>query len=157
MRRDEALGPASPVRAVADVCVMPLLTILGFTIERRSDHETRTMFDAVTADGTLVPVVVVAWNESLDGVWRSVVLAGVRTDARWCFCVNGTALRIVDAQRTWSRAYVEFDLALIAREPEARTLLWSVARAESLSLSPPVLDRAVALSADHGVLVCRAL
>ena len=156
-RRDSACGPASPVRAIADAVVVPLLGILGFSVERRSDEETRTVFDAAAVEGAVIPVVVVGWNESLDGAWRTTVLAGVRADARWSFCVNGTALRIVDAQRTWSRAYVEFDLALIAREPEARTLLWSVARAESLSLSPPVLDRAVALSADHGAVVCRAL
>ena len=157
MRRESASGPASSVRAVADALVVPLLTILGFGVERRCDSDTRTVLDAVAREGAVVPVLVVGWNESLDSAWRALVIAGVRTDARWCFCVNGTALRIVDAQRTWSRAYVEFDLALIAREPEARTLLWSVARAESLSLSPPVLDRAVALSADHGAVVCRAL
>src|SRR6185503_5664996 len=97
------------------------------------------------------------WSEPLDAAWRTAVLGGVRADARWCFCINGTAMRIVDAQRAWSRAYVEFDLALITREVETRTLLWSVARAESLSLCPPVLDRAVELSADHGAIICRAL
>jgi hypothetical protein len=157
LKRESACGPASPVRAIADAVVLPLLRILGFSIERRAHHEQRTVFDAVAAEGAVVPVVVVSWSESLDSAWRFAVLGGVRADARWCFCVNGTALRIVDAQRTWSRAHVEFDLALVARETEARTLLWSVARAEALSLSPPVLDRAVALSADHGALVCRAL
>ena len=157
LRRDSACGSASSVRAIADALVVPLLKILGFSVERRLDEETRTVFDAAAVEGAVIPVVVVGWHESLDGAWRAAVLAGVRADARWCFCVNGIALRIVDAQRTWSRAYVEFDLALIAREVEARTLLWSVARAEALSLSPPVLDRAVTLSADHGALVCRAL
>ena len=157
IRRESTCGPASPVRAIADTVVLPLLRILGFSVKRRADKETRTTFDAVALEGAVIPVIVVSWSEPLESAWRVAVLGGVRADARWCFCINGTALRIVDAQRTWSRAYVEFDLALVTREAEARTLLWSVARAESLSLSPPVLDRAVELSADHGALICRAL
>ncbi len=156
-RRESTCGPASPVRAIADIVVVPLLRILGFSVERRADEDGRTTFDAVAMGGAVIPVIVVSWNEPLESAWRDAVLGGVRADARWCFCVNGTALRIVDAQRTWSRAYLELDLALVTRDAEARTLLWSVARAESLSLSPPVLDRAVELSADHGALVCRAL
>ena len=156
-RRESSCGPASPVRAIADAVVLPLLTILGFNPERRVDEDGRTLFDAVAPNRAAVPVVVVGWSEPLERAWRAAVLRGVGVDARWCFCFNGTALRIVDAQHTWSRAYLEFDLALIAREDEARTLLWTIARAEALSLRPPLLDRVVVLSAAHGALVCGAL
>jgi hypothetical protein len=155
-RRQATLGPASSLRAISDVAVIPLLRTLGFDITRRIDQGVRTVIHAASPSPA-VPVVVVAWNEPLDGAWREVVLDGIRVDARWCMCCNGSALRIVDAHRTWSRHYLEFDLALVSQDEEARTLLWSVARAESMAARPPLLDRAVALSARHGVTVCKAL
>jgi len=36
-RVDATLGPASSVRAIADVAVVPLLDLLGFTLEGRTD------------------------------------------------------------------------------------------------------------------------
>ncbi len=80
-----------------------------------------------------------------------------RSDARWCFCSNGRALRIVDAQHTWSRDYLEFDLALLPVEPLAQRVLWVLAGAEACAATPPVLDTAAAASARQGVAVCRAL
>jgi hypothetical protein len=99
----------------------------------------------------------VPWNESLERTWRAVVLEGIRSDARWCFCSNATALRIVDGHHTWSRHYVEFDLALASREAPATAALWSLARADAMSGPVTVLDRASALSARHGAAVCKAL
>ena len=156
-RRDTECGPATPVRALTDAVVIPLLSILGLDTTARADGERRTVLHTTPPAGPLVPVVVTGWNDPLDRAWRDAVLDGARADARWCFCINGQALRVVDAQHTWSRAYLEFDLALIAGTPRARMLWWSVLRAEALAASPPVLDRAVALSAQHGVATCRAL
>jgi hypothetical protein len=156
-RRDASLGPAAGIRAIADVAVLPLLKILGFAIERRVDEGARVILDAVTPSRLRVPVIVVAWNESIDRAWRDTVVEGVRTDARWCFCCNGTALRIVDGHHTWSRHYLEFDLTLAPRDASARTVLWSLARAAAVSGEPPFLDRASTLSARHGTAVCKAL
>ena len=155
-RRESALGPAASVRAIADVAVIPLLRILGFDIAQRVDESTRTVLQASAASAVL-PVVIVNWSAPLGGPWRDVVLDGIRADARWCICCNGVALRIVDAHRTWTRDYLDFDLALLAHERAARTLLWSIVRAESLLARPPFLDRAVDLSAHHGVKVRKAL
>ena len=156
-RRDASLGPATSLRAIADVAVLPLLKILGFAVERRADERARVILDAVTPSRLRVPVIVAAWNESLDRAWRDAVVEGVRTDARWCFCCNGTALRIVDGHHTWSRHHLEFDLALAPRDAPARTVLWSLARAAAMSGEPPFLDRASTLSARHGTAVCKAL
>ena len=156
-RREASLGPASSIRAIADVAVLPLLKILGFVIDRRVDEPARAILDAVTPSGLRMPVIVAAWNESLDRAWRDVVVEGVRRDARWCFCCNGTALRIVDGHHTWSRHYLEFDLALAARDSSARTVFWSLARAGAMSARPDLLDRASALSGRHGTAVCKAL
>jgi len=156
-RRESTLGPASSVRSIADAGVIPLLKILGFDIGRRIDDGTRTVLEALGPSGTSVPVAIVQWQEPLDRGWRALVLEGVRTDARWCGCCNGAALRIVDAHRTWSRHYLEFDLALLSREAPARMVFWSLIRAEALAARPPLLDRATVLSARHGAAVCRAL
>jgi len=156
-RRESTLGPASSIRSIADAGVIPLLKILGFEIGRRIDDGTRTVLEALGSSGAAMPVVIVPWQEPLDRGWRALVLEGVRTDARWCGCCNGTALRIVDAHHTWSRHYLEFDLALLTREATARMVFWSLIRAEAMAARPPLLDRATVLSARHGAAVCRAL
>ncbi len=156
-RREALFGPASSIRAIVDGVVIPLLTILGFTVARRVDHHEYARLETSWRGVASVPVAVVGWDGSLDAAWRDAVLDAIRSDARWCFCANGTRLRIVDAHRTWSRQYLEFDLALLAHEPDAMALLWRVASAESLAAKPPLLDRAVDLSARHGTVVCRAL
>ncbi|MBI3048825.1 MAG: N-6 DNA methylase [Acidobacteria bacterium] len=152
-----SLGPASSVRAIADVALIPLLRILGFEIGRRVDRGAETIVEAAASPTAAIPVVVLAWNVPLGQAWRDAVLDGISADARWCLCSNGAALRLVDAQHTWSRRHLEFDLALLAHDDGLRTVLWTLARAEAMAARPPLLDRAAELSARHGVAVCRSL
>jgi hypothetical protein len=152
-RIDIALGPASGIRAITDVAVMPLLRLLGFTVSSR--HEAAGEDWLLATGGPVVGVF--EWNAPLDRAWRSVVLRAIAADVRWCFCCNGRALRIVDARQTWSRDHLEIDLRALSAADEAAALLWSVARADAMTAAPPVLDIAVAESARHGVEVCRAL
>ena len=155
--REASFGPASGIRAISDGVVIPLLKILGFTIGRRVDRDDHACLEATWRASPLVPVAIVGWDQSLDAAWRASIFNAIRCDARWCFCCNGTRLRLVDAHRTWSRHHLEFDLALLGSDADAMTLLWSVCRAESLAAKPPLLDRVVDLSARHGTSVCRAL
>ena len=155
--RDAAFGPASSIRAIADGVAIPLLKILGFSVNRRVDGSDCTRLEAGWRGAALLPVTVLGWDEPLDVAWRESILDAVRADERWTFITNGTLLRIVDAHRTWSRHHLEFDLALLAGDASAFALLWQVARAESLASSPRLLDRAVDQSARHGVAVCGAL
>ena len=156
-RRDASLGPASSPRAIADIAVVPLLKILGYSIERRLDEPGRAVLNAFAPSRTVIPVVIVPWNESLERTWRGVVIEGIRSDARWCFCANGGAFRVVDGHQTWSRNYLEFNLALVPREPHAAALLWSLARADAMTAPITALERASELSARHGAAVCKAL
>ena len=156
-RRDAAFGPASSVRAIADGIALPLLKILGFTVRRRVDGTDCGRLEALWRGTPLVPVTVTGWDLPLDAAWRESIHEAVRADERWSFVVNGTRLRIVDAHRTWSRHYLEFDLALLAHDPDAFALLWRIGRAESLGRSPRLLDVAVDLSARHGAAICGAL
>jgi hypothetical protein len=154
--REASLGPASSARAIADVGVIPLLRLLGYEVSARHDLDDRCV--AVVSAGSLVlPAVVTEWQASLDGAWRHAVHAAIASDARWCLCSNGSALRVVDTHRIWARQYVEFDLDAVAHVPDTLRVFWTLLRADALRGSTPFLDRAVDLSSQHGADVCRAL
>jgi hypothetical protein len=153
--REAELGPASGVRAVCDVAVLPLLDLLGYRIAFRRDESARCEL-VLTAAGSTVPAIVVPWSHPLDILWRDAIRIGVASDARWCVCTNGRSLRIVDTQRTWTRRYLEFDLAAVAHCASTLDVLWMLARADAIGASL-FLEHAAALSARHGTAVCRAL
>jgi hypothetical protein len=156
-RRHSMLGPSSSVRAVSDGAVIPLLRLLGYEVSGRDDRPGRTAMQAVARPSATLPVTVTGWNEPLDDLWRDAVREGIRADARWSICCNGSTLRVVDAHRTWARAYVEFDLALAATEVSTRSVLWNVLWADGIGRRPSFLELAAEGSARHGVAVCNAL
>jgi hypothetical protein len=156
-RSDAALGPVSSVRSIADITVVPLLQMLGYTVGARRDAGDLCSMHIGAAGHTRLVALVLAWGESLASAWRTAVVDSVAADARWVLCCNGLTLRIVDGRRTWSRDYLEFDLALLADDRDVQTVLWSLARAAAMAAAPPLLDTAVDRSARHGVDVCRAL
>ena len=154
--RAASLGPASSVRAVADVAVVPLLHALGYQIDIRRESASRCELVAAGPRATL-PVIVIAWGEALDAVSRDTVRWAIAADARWGLGCNGRVLRLLDSHRTWARLHQEFDLESLAHVPDATTLLWTLVRPAAIAGPEPLLDRAVALSARHGIEVCRAL
>jgi hypothetical protein len=156
-RVEAALGPSSGVRTVADVAVIPLLRLLGYEVASRHDDADRCTLQLAGASPSSVIALIAAWGAPLHALWRTATLSAAETDARWVLCCNGRSLRVVDGQRTWSRDHVEFDLAQVAHDDAAVTMLWSLVRAGAMAGSPPVLDTAVERSARHGVDVCRAL
>jgi hypothetical protein len=156
LRIEQTLGIASSIRAITDVAVVPLVELLGLSIERRIDGPD-TCVVYIAAGPTRLAAIVSAWGEPLDRLWRSSVIHAIAGDARWCVCGNGGAVRLVDAQRTWSRQFLEFDCALLGREPATQQLLWTLLRADALGSDPPVVDRLVDRSRRHGVHVCRVL
>jgi hypothetical protein len=153
----ERLGPAASARMVAELAVLPMLAILELVPSAREDAPSICrVHTACNADsGPLV--VITAYGDSLDRAWRSVVHSAIANDAWWCLCCNGQHVRVVDARRTWSRAYLEFDLAATLEDDDGQALVWSLLRGEALIRRTPVLEEAVRQSADHGVNVCRAL
>ena len=154
---DSTLGAASSVRAITDVALLPLVDLLGLTVLRRADDDGVSCLELRASDQSSVVGLTTTWGEPLERLWRSSIAGAIASDARWCLCCNGRVVRLVDARRTWSRDYLEFDLALLGLQPEAQTLLWSVASARAFAGNPAPLDRAVALSRHHGIEVCRAL
>ena len=155
-RCEKLLGPASSIRAITDAAVVPLARILALDVSERVDSRDQSILSA-RAHRTPVPIVVASWNDTLTHQWRAAVLSAISRDARWCLCCNGRRLRVIDARSTWSRDYLEFDLALLAEDSDAQNMLWSLLRRDALASQPPLLDRAVELSRRHGTEVCRAL
>lgn len=154
--REAELGPASSVRAIADLAAGPLVELLGFRIAARREGVDRCELTLI-AGATSIPALVAPWSHALDAIWREAVRIGVASDARWCLCTNGRALRIIDTHRTWSRHHVEFDLASVAHVPETLRVLWTLGRADAMAGVDPLLDRFVQLSARHGTDVCQTL
>ena len=101
-RVEANLGPASSARAIADAAVIPLLRILGYDVRGRTDRGLAVVLEADAAEIS-IPLVVTAWSDSLDAVWRDVVLDGVRADGRWGLACNGVSLRVIV---TWNAATV---------------------------------------------------
>jgi hypothetical protein len=155
-RLEHVLGMASSVRSIADVAILPLLDLLGLIVDRRIDERERCLLHT-RAGATRVVVIVSAWGEPLERIWRSSVIHAIAADARWCVCCNGRAVRLVDARRTWSRDYLEFDCLLVSREPLTQHLLWTLMRADAIAGNSPFIDRVVDQSRRHGVRVCRVL
>ena len=156
-RIESTLGSASSVRAITDVALLPLVDLLGLAVVRRIDGPDSSRLELAAGPRAGLFAVSAGWGARLDRLWQSTVAGAIGSDARWCLCCNGHALRLVDAQRTWSRDYLEFDLALLGREPEAQSVLWTVAHASAFTGNPALLDNAVTMSRHHGVQVCRAL
>jgi hypothetical protein len=149
--RASQLGPASSIRSISEQSVFPLAESLGFVVDGGP---------VLKADGARVALLVGRWTDSLDTLWRQSLRAGLNVAASWCFCCNGHQLRLVDAEHTHARAYIEFDLALVAHDALAFSIFWGVLRAEAfrrLRGQSALIDRIVARSARHGAAVGRSL
>jgi hypothetical protein len=154
---DLTLGPASSPRAIADVAVVPLLKLLELEVTARTDGQALITISTAWAHRRGPDVLVVGWDQPLSAIWRDAVAAPGRADCRWALCTNGSALRVVDAVRTWSRDHLEVDLAMTGTDPEVQRLLWTFIRGPAIASSPSVLARATDLSAEYGTDICRAL
>ena len=154
------LGPASSIRAIWDVAAVPLAQQLGFTVasDRRTVRNARCA--RLTTDGPRVELLATTWDESLDGLWRDAVRHAILSDVSWILCTNGRQLRLVDGQRTYSRAYVQFELQHAAVYTNTFMMLWALLRAESFAARAPqipLIAELVRSSARHGEAVSRSL
>ena len=101
-------------------------------------------------------LVVTPWGLDLSAVWRQAVLQGIARDVRWCMAISGPVLRVTDSRRTYSRRFVEIDLAAALLEEGTFAVLWGLLRGDALrpdSARGPLLDRAIALSEQHRIEV----
>ncbi len=158
------LGPASSVRAVFDLAAGPLVSLLGFHAAGvdplPSGHLTSALgpSSGIGRSDVSIILLVAPWGAPLESAWRGAVTAGIAAGAAWALCHNGRDLRIVDARRTFSRRYLEFNLDLVLRDAGTFGVLWGLLRAEAFTRGGgAVIDRALALSDAHQVSVGAAL
>src|SRR2546425_1372327 len=112
----------------------------------------RSRLKAARPDSHNVALLVAAWGERLDALWRVAVTQAMRRFASWGLLFNGTHLRIVDSTRPYARRYLEFDLELAADDERAFAAFWSVMRS-----LPTAFHAMVAASERHASRVCRSL
>jgi hypothetical protein len=153
----DRMGPASSARTVLDRLAAPLLSQLGFTISIAPSEGSDLVRVVLGTPGpTPVALIVTPWGRDPAGAWRHGVLHGIASDARWCLCANGPSLRLLDARRTYSRRFAQFDLDLVLDDEAAFGVMWALLRAAAFAREP-LLDQAVALSDQHRAAVRASL
>ena len=153
------LGPASSLRAMVETGIEPLVRLLGFPGLRDLEYGDDTASASLDAAQTLA-IVVTAWSQPLEGLWRMAVVEAQRRSAGWCLLFNGLQLRLVDARRVYSRRFADFDLDAAADEPAVAAALWVLCGAPSFAADldgQTPIARLVAGSEQHGAGVCRSL
>ena len=99
-RRDcEWLGPASTVQTLFEAAAVPLVDALGFDAPSRVERAHGCVVATIQAGREPVVLLVSAWDERLDPLWRTAVIESIRRLAAWSILFNGTHLRLVDAGR----------------------------------------------------------
>jgi hypothetical protein len=153
LRRRQELGPASSLRAMLHAGAEPFLTAFGF--DASSDLATRegivvaTVRDA-TRSVVSAALVVAPWGEPLEPLWREAARHAIERHTSWCFLFNGTHIRVLDAERLFTRRHVEFDLAHAADDPRSLAALKAVLDTYALRALVEESDR-------HAAQVCRSL
>lgn len=146
-----SIGPASSARAVFDVAVGPLLSVLGHGPPSLASF---TWGLAGAAGGQpRVAVIVLPWASRLDGRWRDALRGGIAAGAPWAFVSNGHSLRIVDCTRPWTRLSIDFSFPASVHDPRGPAALWALGRADAFVSLPAI----VANSDQHAAQVCRSL
>lgn len=161
----EALGPASSVRALFDGGAAPLMALLGLRAGGITllDPAGPGLVRLVAQGGGVAGLVVAPWGAGLHRVWSDAVRAGIRLDARWCFCFDGARLRVVDAERSYARRFFEIDLEAAAEHPELFAILWGLCRGGAVGggraglARRSLLDRAIDASGVHAAGVRASL
>ena len=155
------LGPTITARGVFDRLGEPLFAQLGYRVlpGSASGQPFRALLES---SGTLTACLVVTpWGEDLSTAWRDAVTHGIGCGLRWCLCLSGPALRVMDSHRTYSRRYLEFDVQAAVDNDRTFAVLWGLLRSGAMSGTPddrrPLLERAIMLSEQHRASVRNSL
>ncbi|MEN3339197.1 MAG: hypothetical protein V7647_2873 [Acidobacteriota bacterium] len=153
------MGPASSARAVYDRVAVPLFSELGFRLSLTLSDTAGALAAVLHAgDAPAAAVLVTAWGQDPATSWRGSVLLGIGRSVRWCLCVNGPAVRVFDARRTYSRRFAQFDLDSTIGHPVAFAVFWRLLQASAFPGSAPsLLGRAVTISEAHRTAVRSSL
>ena len=159
-RRCETLGPASTPRALLQAAATPLLVSLGFAPPTDVASVGAVLAATLRSGSRNVALLVTAWAEPFDPLWRVAVTEAIRRSASWSIVFDGVHLRIVDASRLYARRHVEFDLDLAIDHRPSFDALWRTGSAAALTGAaddPRSLHALVTASDQHASSVCRSL
>ena len=150
-----SVGPTASARTVLDVVAVPLTTHLGFNafVINQKAH---APYALLHVEGRAAAVLLVTpWGEDAGNAWRSAVRRGIGHDVRWCLSINGPALRLLDAARTYSRRFAQFDLGLTFDDETTFAAFWGLLRGVAVSSDAgrPILDRVLELCEQHRTAV----
>ena len=154
------LGPASSARQVFDRVAVPLAGELGFRVvpAARTTASSAAIHAVLQADhSSVVSLLVTPWGRDAAAEWRAAVRSGIAHGLRWCICITGPLLRILDASQTYSRRFAEFDLEIASHDDQSLDVLWTLLNRHAFNGDEPTLNRAVALSDRHRVEVRTSL
>ena len=147
------LGPALGVRGVFDRIAIPLMSELGYEVTPIEAKPSRMRAVLSAAGSARATLLVTAWGEQPGAAWRDAVHLGIAQTGRWCYCLTGPRLRMIDTARTYSRQFVEIDLEAALEYEETFAVLWGLLRGAAMMGTPsdnrPLLDRAIALTEAH--------
>ena len=158
--RGSQLGPASSLRSIWDAAAVPLAEHLGFDVGVPIRVTGDTQAALLTSAGVRVGLVAATWNVPLDRLWREAVRDTIDMQAGWSLCTNGRAVRLVDAQRTYSRAHIQFELPQAIESIDAFGILWGLMRADAFRAqrdARSAICRIIEASTRHGHAVGRSL
>ena len=165
LRRE--LGPSAGARTIFDRLGVPLFSHLGYHISV-SNTVVREPLPPMSVSATLrasrhllAALVVTGWGGDPAAVWRHGVREAIAHEVRWCFCLTGFALRVVDSLRTYSRRYIEFELEVAIDHDQTFGVLWGLLRAGAMLGTPrdprPLLERAIEISESQRMTVRSSL
>ena len=97
-----------------------------------------------------VALIVASWGEAFDALWRDSVTEAMLRGASCCLLFNGTHVRFLDAGRTFTRRYLEFDIDQMLDDPRSFQAFWTVIRSRQWRDLVGASDR-------HAADVCRSL
>ena len=152
------LGPASSVRTIWNAAAMPIAELLGFALAG-TDAGIETSRGILSCPEGRVGLLVGHWTAPLDALWREAVRNGIALDTEWSLCTNGRQIRLIDVNRTYSRAYVQFDLQAAIAHSRTFCVFWAVLRADALCSAgrQPLVARIVRAAMRHGEAVNKSL
>ena len=152
-----ALGPAISVRGLFDRLAEPLMTALGYEVVPTDSSPERFRAVLTVAGAPCATLLVTPWGQLSGSAWRDAVRLGIGQNGRWCFCLLGPRLRIVDAVRTYSRQFVECEIETAFEHPQTFAVLWGLLRGAAMAGPDPdgrpLLERAIELTETHRATV----
>ena len=127
------LGPASGTRQVVDVLVEPLLRLLGFDVDVCDDSAAAIAMKLLVRGRPAAALLVTPWGQNQEAMWGAAVRHAGSLGVRWAFVANGPVLRLLDAERTYSRRAFDCALDRAAADDEALAAMATVLRAEKFA------------------------